>query len=140
MKAKLAPSIKKVLNKYGMKGTIAVRNHSTLVVNIKSGKLDVLTNWFEEVCNSNKVVKHGDIFLCQHSHREFYKPNYLQVNEYHIDSQYTGKVKNFLKELKAAMEGPEFFNNDDLMTDYFSRSHYTTINIGTYEKPYQISL
>lgn len=39
-KKKLAPKIKSILKKYGMKGSIAVSNHSTLVVNIKSGKID----------------------------------------------------------------------------------------------------
>ena len=39
LKAKLAPGIKSVLKKYGMKGTIAVRHHSTLVVNIQSGAI-----------------------------------------------------------------------------------------------------
>jgi hypothetical protein len=34
------------------------------------------------------------------------------------------------------MEGPNFFNNDDAMTDYFSRSHYTDINVGKWNKPY----
>ena len=38
-KAKLAPAIKAVLKKYGMKGTIAVRDYMVLVVNIKEGKL-----------------------------------------------------------------------------------------------------
>lgn len=38
-KKQLAPAIKNVLKKYGMKGTIAVRHHMTLVVNIKEGKL-----------------------------------------------------------------------------------------------------
>ena len=37
-KAALSPAIKAVLKKYNMKGTIAVRHRSTLVVNIKSGK------------------------------------------------------------------------------------------------------
>jgi hypothetical protein len=40
MKSKLAPTIKAVLKKYKMKGTIAVRSHSTLVVNIKEGVID----------------------------------------------------------------------------------------------------
>ena len=40
LKAKLAPAIKAVLKKYDMKGTIAVRHHSTLVVNIRSGAID----------------------------------------------------------------------------------------------------
>lgn len=40
LKAALAPTIKKILKKYGLKGTLAVDNHSTLVLNIKSGKID----------------------------------------------------------------------------------------------------
>jgi antitoxin component of RelBE/YafQ-DinJ toxin-antitoxin module len=39
MKKKLAPGIKEVLKKYGMKGTLAVRDHMVLVVNIKEGVL-----------------------------------------------------------------------------------------------------
>ena len=34
------------------------------------------------------------------------------------------------------MEGPGFYNNDDVMTDYFNRSHYVDINIGQWGKPY----
>ena len=33
-------------------------------------------------------------------------------------------------------KGPKYFNNDDAMTDYFSRSHYTDINIGKWNKPF----
>ncbi len=36
----LAPSIKAILKKYGMKGTLAVDNYSTLVLNIKEGPID----------------------------------------------------------------------------------------------------
>ena len=39
-KAKLAPQIKKVLNKYGMKGSISIRHHSSLVVTLQSGAID----------------------------------------------------------------------------------------------------
>jgi len=39
-KAKLAPAIKTILKKHGVKGSIAVRNHSTLVVNISKGSID----------------------------------------------------------------------------------------------------
>lgn len=40
MKAKLAPTIKSVLKKYKMKGSISVHNHSTLVVTLKQGAID----------------------------------------------------------------------------------------------------
>ena len=108
-KAELAPAIKKVLNKYGMKGSISIRHHSTLVVTLQSGAIQ-----FEH--------SHGD--------------GYTQVNVYHIDSHYEGHAKSFLLELLAAMKGPNYFNNDDAMTDYFHRSHYTDINIGKWNKPY----
>lgn len=39
-KAALAPAIKAVLKKYGMKGSIAVKHHSTLVVNVQEGQLE----------------------------------------------------------------------------------------------------
>lgn len=39
-KAKLAPAIKAICKKHGVKASLAVHNHSTLVLNIKSGKID----------------------------------------------------------------------------------------------------
>jgi len=109
-KKELAPAIKKVLSKYGMKGSISIRHHSTLQVTLQSGAIDF------------KDYSHGD--------------GYIQVNTYHIDSHYSGKAKEFLNELLAAMKGPKYFNNDDAMTDYFHRSHYTDINVGKWNKPY----
>lgn len=44
LKKSLAPKIKEILNKYDMKGSISVDNHSTLVVTLKSGKLDFSNN------------------------------------------------------------------------------------------------
>jgi hypothetical protein len=113
-KKELAPAIKAVLKKYGMKGSIGIRNYSTLVVNIKQGKIDFTGNY-----------THGD--------------NYIQVNEYWIDDHYAENLtaRDFLKELLAAMKGPKYFNDDDAQTDYFSRSHYTDINVGKYDKPYE---
>ena len=42
-KKNLAPAIKAVLKKYNVKASIAVRHHSTLVVNIKSSPLDIIS-------------------------------------------------------------------------------------------------
>ena len=106
-KAELAPGIKAVLNKYNMKGSISVRNHSTLVVTIKSG-------------NMNFEVRDG----------------YADVNVYWIDTHYAGIQRKFLNELLNAMKGAKYFCEDDAMTDYFHRSHYTDINIGSWNKPY----
>ena len=109
-KKALAPAIKKVLSKYGMKGSISIRHHSTLVVTLQSGAID-----FGE-------YTHGD--------------GYIQVNVYHIERHYKGKAQKFLTELLAAMKGPDWFDKSDEMTDYFHVKHYCDINVGKYNKPY----
>jgi hypothetical protein len=43
-KAKLAPLVKAVLKKYDMKGTISVRNHSSLVVKLTKGPIGFGSN------------------------------------------------------------------------------------------------
>lgn len=63
----------------------------------------------------------------------------IQVNEYWIDEHYEGVARNFLTELLQAMKGPDYFNDDDSMTDYFHRSHYTDISVGRWNKPYQFN-
>jgi hypothetical protein len=54
-KAKIAVAIKPILKKYGIKGTLSVRSHSTIVLTLKSGKidfggknLDINPYWFHE--------------------------------------------------------------------------------------------
>lgn len=39
-KAQIAPVVKSILKKHGLKGSLSVHNHSTLVLTIKSGKVD----------------------------------------------------------------------------------------------------
>jgi len=110
-KKRLAPAIKAVLKKYDMKGSIAVRNHRTLVVKLRSGRID----------------------FAPYMHA---RDTYIDVNVYWIDTHYNGVARDFLNELLDAMKGSEYFNDDDAMTDYFSRSHYTDIEVGAWNKPY----
>ena len=130
-KKELAPGIKVVLKKYGMKGTIATRHRSTLVVNIKSGRMDVIGNYCQNMKDShfrNEQEKEESI-------RRFINDGYIGVNVYWIDKHYTGEVRDFLNELHAAMMVGNW-NNSDVMTDYFDVGWYTDINIGQWDKPY----
>ena len=106
-KKELAPAIKAVLKKYNMKGSIGIRNYSTLVVNLKEGSLNL--------------------------------GNIGSINVYWIEDHFRGIAKNFLNELLVAMKGPNYYNNDDSMTDYYDRSHYTDINVGKWNKPYVLT-
>ena len=109
-KKKLAPAIKEVLKKYKVKGSISVRHHMTLVVKLKEGEV------------------------------KFDPASHYQVNEHWYQDHYADnpKLVSFISELLAAMKGPDYFNEDDAMTDYFHRSHYTDINFGEWDAPYKV--
>lgn len=122
-KAALAPGIKAVLDKYGMKGTIAVRNHSELVVTLKSGKLDLIGN-------ANMKRRQGQ-FQPRHAGRAL--RDYME----YIDRDFSGQASEFLIELKAAMMVGNW-DNSDIMTDYFDVGWYITIKIGKWDAPYKV--
>lgn len=129
-KKRIAPGIKAVLKKYGMKGTIAVRHHMSLVVTLKSGKLDLI----------GSAQRHEDM-IAQREGRESYPVREsLQVNPYWCDRQAEEvgdiEIGNFYKELIAAMKGDQYFDESDMMTDYFHCSHYIDIDAGKWDKPY----
>ena len=105
-----------------------------MVVNIKEGAIDFIENFIATDAN----VMHGRK-MAQDQIDYLRKHQTLDVNTYWIGDHYSGKAKSFLLELKAAMEGPEFFCEDDAMTHYFHRSHYIDINIGKWNKPYVVA-
>ena len=49
-KSEIAPKVKSILKKFGIKGSLSVRHHSTLSLTLKSGKIDFIGN-------SNRVLK-----------------------------------------------------------------------------------
>ncbi len=110
-KKKLAPRIKELFKKYDLKGSISIRNHSTLVVKVSSGPIDFGINEDQ---------------------------GYIQVNPYYVDEHYEGAAREFLVELVDAMRGPDYFDDSDPMTDYFYCSHYISIDVGLWDKPYQL--
>ena len=128
-KTKLAPGIKAVLKKYGMKATIGVRNHSTLAVNVSQGPLDIIGNMYEI------AMTKPDTFYARDNAP---KPKYMQVNEHWIGENHSGKCKEFLQELKDAMKGKDWYDRSDIQTDYFDTAWYLDINIGKWDSPYQL--
>lgn len=134
LKAKLSVHVKEICKKYGVNATLAVRNHSTLVLNVKSSKIDFLKNYSECVKKQAALRpgKYHESFI-SHVHKE----EYIQVNEYHIESTFSGVAKNFLNEVKSALNAGNH-DNSDMQTDYFDVGWYTEINIGKWDKPYEL--
>ena len=115
-KAKIAPAVKAILKKYNVKASLAVRNHSTLVLNVKQGPIDFINDFG----NSEDAAKFG-----------------IQVNPYHYKSHFTGKSVKFLEEVITAMnEGNH--DRSDIQSDYFDVGWYVDVNIGKWNKPYAL--
>ena len=110
-KKELAPEIKKVLAEFGVKGTIRVNNHSTLVVTLRKVPTGLFTP---------KEIADGG------------------VNVYHIERFFEGTAKKFLTKLLAAMKGTKWYDNTDAMIDYFDTAWYNDIKIGEYGKPLEV--
>jgi hypothetical protein len=125
LKAQLSPGIKAICKKYGVKASIAVRDHSTLVLNIKQGPIDFFT------CYNNKMAANNR----DRGYEFVPETTCIRVNEYHYASQYTGVALKFIDEIVTAMN---IGNHDrsDSQTDYFDVGFYTDISIGRWDTPY----
>lgn len=125
-KAQIAPVVKAILKKYKVAGSLAVRNHSTLVLNIKSGPIDFIGN-------TNNVVSQrpGGYRTGSPAERS------IQVNPYWYHEHFDGVAKEFLREVFTAMnEGNH--DNSDAQIDYFDVGWYVDVNIGKWNQPYEL--
>lgn len=126
-KAKITKMLKPILAKYKVKGSLSVRNHSTIVLTLKSGAIDFIGN-------SNRVCG-NDFYQVQRG----FKPTtsgYDQVNPYWFQDHYDGKAKAFLTEAFKALKSADWYDESNAMIDYFNISYYVDINIGKWDKPY----
>lgn len=134
-KQERAPAVKAILKKYGVKGSLAVRNHMTFVLNIKSGSIDFIENYIKTDADKpygNKMSAEQVAYIR--------KNQCLDVNTYWYQEHYSGKAKDFLKEILVAMYGSGWYDNSDVQTDYFDTAFYIDVNIGNWNKPYIFTL
>ena len=115
-KANIAPKVKAILKKFNVKGSLAVRNHSTLVLNVKAGSVDFMQDYGDEESARNFGI---------------------QVNPYWYHEHFTGKSKQFLKEVLSAMNDGNH-DRSDVQSDYFDVGWYVDVNIGKWNKPYTL--
>ena len=126
-KAKITKMLKPILAKYKVKGSLSVRNHSTIVLTLKSGAIDFIGN-------SNRVCG-NDFYQVQRG----FKPTtsgYDQVNPYWFQDHYDGDAKAFLTEAFKALKSADWYDESNAMIDYFNIAYYIDINIGKWDKPY----
>ena len=126
LKNELAPKIKEILHRYGLKWTLSVRNDMELILKIKSWNIDF--RWLMK--DKYRYYNENDNSLV-----DKYKFYHIDVNEYYLDRTYESPAKEALMELYAAMMDWNH-NNSDIQTDYFDVGWYVDIKIGDWDKEY----
>jgi hypothetical protein len=128
-KQTIANQLKPIFKKYGLKATLAVDNHSTLVINIAKSSHDFIKNY-------NQTLKEKSV---GETIDTFYPDNYMSVNNYWYDQQFTGTCKQILDEIiKTANSAGQNYNKSDIMSDYHDVGFYLDVNIGKWNKPYEV--
>ena len=132
-KAKIAQALKPVLAKYGVKGSLSVRNHSTICLTVKSGKIDFIENFI----NTDHVSWTGHK-MDQNTINSIRKNQNLDVNPYWFHEHFSGVAKDFLTEAFQALKAADWYDESDIQTDYFNTAYYVDLNIGKWNKGYQL--
>jgi hypothetical protein len=125
-KAVIAAKIKPILAKYGVKGSLSVCNHSTIVLTLKSGKIDFIEN-LNRVCGSSHYQTSNGFRPATRGH--------VDVNPYWYHDHFDGKARKFLDEALRVLNTGNH-DNSDSQTDYFDVGWYVDVKVGKWNKPY----
>ncbi len=124
-KKSIQPIIKSILKEYGIKGSLGVNNHSTVVLNLWGGEIDFIDN-FNSV---ERLTSWGE--KCSDAE------DYISINPYWFHEHFTGIALEFLKKVMVVLQTGNH-DRSDIMTDYFDVGWYVDINIGRWDKPYKL--
>ena len=132
-KARISSALKPILAKYGVKGSLSVRNHSTIVLTLKSGKIDFIENFIKTDAESDIGRK------MEQTQIDYLRKNQsMDVNPYWFQEHFTGRAKSFLTEAYRALKSADWYDESDAQTDYFNTAYYVDIKVGKWNQPYTL--
>jgi len=117
-KAVIKANLDKALKPLGVKFSLRVRHHTAIVCTIKSAPWDMLAD-------RKQAPSQFEI-------------NHAQVNPYWFQDHYEGKTLDVLTKVVDAIKSADYYDESDAMIDYFNTAYYFDINIGDYDKPFQV--
>lgn len=126
----------KILNReYGMKTSVSGTNSSSLKVRIMSGKIDFVQNRLD--------MLEGDMRYSEEekANHKLYLTKFnsgIQVNHYWLDTSFSGVALEYLEKVKAIMS-VDHWDKSDIQSDYFNCAYYMNIDIGKWDKAYELT-
>jgi len=125
-KAIIKAAMDKALKARGFKYSLRVENHMAIACTIQAGPVDFIGNF---------KAKTGD----KNTNCPLEQLRHMQVNLFWLDDHYTGDALQILKECSEALRAAGYYDRSDAMTDYFDTAYYMHLNIGAWDKPYQLT-
>lgn len=126
----------KILNKeYGMKTSVSGTNSGSLKVRIMSGKIDFIQNRIDMLNNDHRYTE------AEKANHIQYLTKFnsgIQVNHYWLDTSFSGVALEYLEKVKAIMS-VDHWDKSDIQSDYFNCAYYMNIDIGKWDKPYEVT-
>jgi hypothetical protein len=116
-------NLDKVLKPLGIKYSLRVENHMSINCTIKSGSVDFIGNLRQRT---------GDTF------RLTTDCGYIQVNPYWYNEHFTGEPERIINQVIDALKSADYYDRSDAMIDYFDTAYYMHLDIGAWNKPYEL--
>jgi len=124
-----AAALKEALKGTGIKYTLGVHNHSTIMMNIQSSPIDFFANYYNTLKEQPRY---------QYQERALFPVDSMDVNVYWYQEHYTGKALEVLtKIIKILNVGNH--NRSDIQCDYHDVGWYVSLTIGKWDKPYVLT-
>jgi hypothetical protein len=126
MKKAIAPEIARICKAHGIKGTLSVRNGMKVVLTLKGGKVDFNADQAE-------VFNFGE----QHPAVNYHNGKNVGYHWAEAFREGTG-ARAFLAEVMPVLNRGNYSNTDS-QRDYFDDGFYVGIEIGRYDRPYEMT-
>lgn len=128
------PLIKALCKEYGVKATLSGTNDYSMKLTIASGEIDFIENYCKNI-QKNKFYM-NDI---EHVIDRVRNDKHIGVTHYYMEDSFDGKALEFLQKAYQIMNMGNH-DNSDIQTDYFDVGFYIDIQVGRWNKPYELKL
>ena len=120
-KAVIAAALKKIMPK-NWKYSLAVENHSTIVLTIASAPVDLL-----KIC-ADAGYQSASAY------------GYVQINtHYMVENFKDSEVAELFGKIRDALYGADYYDDSDSQVDYFNTAYYVSMNVGKWNKAFQVA-
>jgi len=115
-------NLDKVLKPLGIKYSLSVQNNMSITCTLRSGPVDFVKNFKQTTGND------FDLHI----------RNHIQVNPYWFEDHFTDQPQRVIGECVEALKSADYYDKSDAMIDYFDTAYYYHLNVGSWDKPYEL--